>query len=42
MAKPDGCTYPNCFICPLADCSWASAKAEFTRRNKEKAENSKT
>lgn len=22
MAKPDGCTYPNCFICPLADCSW--------------------
>lgn len=37
MAKPDGCTYPNCFICPLADCGWSSAKAELpgeTKKNR--------
>ena len=36
MAKPDGCTYPNCFICPLADCSLASAKAELPGETKKK------
>lgn len=36
MAKPDRCTYPNCFICPLADCSWASAKAELPGETKKK------
>lgn len=36
MEKPDGCTYPNCFICPLADCSWASAKAELPGETKKK------
>lgn len=36
MAKPDGCTYPNCFICPLADCSLESAKAELPGETKKK------
>lgn len=36
MEKPDGCTYPNCFICPLADCSWTSAKAELPGETKKK------
>lgn len=36
MAKPDGCTYQNCFICPLADCGWSSAKAELPGETKKK------
>ena len=22
MHKPEGCTYPNCFVCPLPDCEY--------------------
>ncbi len=36
MGKPEGCTYPDCFSCPLADCSWTGSKSELPGDTKKK------